>query len=61
MTTIHSSNSDGHASPIPNINGQKPEDDRKLFVGKIGLIRKIEELEKFFRWFNMGYNIGRFT
>jgi hypothetical protein len=61
MTTINSNNGDGQTSPFHDTNGQKPEDDRKLFVGKIGLIRKIEELEKFFRWFNMGYNIGRFT
>lgn len=35
MTTIHSTNGDGQTSPMPDANGQKPEDDRKLFVGNI--------------------------
>jgi len=34
MTTINSNNRDGQTSPIHDTNGQKPEDDRKLFVGK---------------------------
>ncbi len=34
MTTRNSNNGDGQASPIHDMNGQKLEDDRKLFVGK---------------------------
>ena len=34
MTTINSNNGDGETSPVHEINGQKAEDDRKLFVGK---------------------------
>lgn len=34
MTTINSNNGDRQTSPIQDTNGQKPEDDRKLFVGK---------------------------
>jgi len=35
MTTINSNNGDGQTSPTYDNYGQRPEDDKKLFVGKI--------------------------
>jgi hypothetical protein len=35
MTTINSNHGDGQTSPIYDNYGQRPEDDKKLFVGKI--------------------------
>lgn len=42
MTSINSNNGDRQTSPFQDINGQKPEDDRKLFVGR----KNIDERKK---------------
>jgi RNA recognition motif-containing protein len=48
MTTRHSNNGDGQASPIHDTNGQKPEDDRKLFVGGLTWDTTPEDLREYF-------------
>jgi hypothetical protein len=58
MTTINSNNGDGQTSPTYDNYGQKPEDDKKLFVGKIFFVLLEKKLKIFiFRWINMGYNM----
>ncbi|CAF3137191.1 unnamed protein product [Rotaria sp. Silwood2] len=48
MTTINSNNGDGQTSPMPDVNGQKPEDDRKLFVGGLTWDTTQEDLREYF-------------
>ncbi|CAF1100262.1 unnamed protein product [Rotaria sordida] len=48
MATINSNNGDGQISPMPDFNGQKPEDDRKLFVGGLTWDTTQEDLREYF-------------
>jgi RNA recognition motif-containing protein len=48
MTTINSNNGDGQTSPFHDTNGQKPEDDRKLFVGGLTWDTTSEDLREYF-------------
>ncbi|CAF4609936.1 unnamed protein product, partial [Rotaria magnacalcarata] len=51
MTTINSNNGDGQTSPMPEANGQKPEDDRKLFVGGLTWDTTQDDLREYFSSF----------
>ncbi|CAF4608976.1 unnamed protein product, partial [Rotaria magnacalcarata] len=51
MTTINSNNGDGQTSPMPEANGQKPEDDRKLFVGGLTWDTTQDDLHEYFSSF----------
>ncbi|CAF1675513.1 unnamed protein product [Adineta ricciae] len=51
MTTINSNNGDGETSPVHEINGQKAEDDRKLFVGGLTWDTTQDDLREYFSSF----------
>lgn len=51
MTTINTNNGDSQTSPNHDTNGQKPEDDRKLFVGGLTWDTTSDDLREYFSSF----------